>query len=111
MENPMSFAKRSGLLLMLLASLAACTTVGLKKPKPHTPTVGNRVPILSRISSDLKPDPTLAGVSIILPPAQTNAEWPQPGGDADKAVGHLTLAAAPTRAWTASIPGDTKARR
>ena len=107
----MSFARRSGLLLMMCAALGACSTVGLKKPKPHTPTVGNRVPILSRISSDLQPDPTLAAVSVVLPPPVTNPDWPQPAGEADKAIGHVTLAAAPTHAWTVSIPGDTKDRR
>jgi outer membrane protein assembly factor BamB len=107
----MHFARRTGLSLMLLAGLAACSTLGLKKDKPVTPTVGNRTPILSRISSELVADPTLAGVTVVLPPPTTNAEWPQAGGNAAKSIGHLTLAEAPTRAWIASIPGNGKARR
>jgi outer membrane protein assembly factor BamB len=111
MGTPMHSARRSGLSLLLLAALAACSTLGLKKDKPETPTIGNRVPILSRISNELKPDATLANVSVVLPPAETNAEWPQSGGTAAKAIGHLTLAAAPTRAWIVSVPGNSKVRR
>jgi outer membrane protein assembly factor BamB len=107
----MPFARRSSLSLLLLACLAGCGTIGLKKDRPATPTVGNRTPILSRISSELRPDPTLAGVSVIVPPAQANADWPQAGGSATKAMGHLALGATPTRAWTAQIAGDGNARR
>ena len=107
----MTFASRSGFALALLAALAGCGTIGLKKGRPQTPTVGNRTPILSHISADVAPDPTLAGVSVVLPPAQANTDWPQPGGNAGKSMGHLALAAAPARAWVASIVGDTNARR
>jgi outer membrane protein assembly factor BamB len=48
---------------------------------------------------------------VILPPAESNPEWPQSGGTATKSIGHLTLAAVPTRVWTASIPGNSKVRR
>ena len=107
----MSFAKRAGITVLLLGCLAGCGTLGLKKDRPVTPTVGNRTPILSRISSELRPDPTLAGVSVIVPPAQANTDWPQAGGSAAKAMGHLALGAMPTRVWTAQIAGDGNARR
>ena len=107
----MTFASRSGLALALLAALAGCSTIGLKKDKPQTPTIGNRTPILSHIANAVAPDPTLAGVSVVLPPATANAEWPQPGGNAAKAMGHVALGATPVRAWVASIAGLDKARR
>ncbi|MEO6152072.1 MAG: PQQ-binding-like beta-propeller repeat protein [Croceibacterium sp.] len=107
----MHFVKRTGLPLLLLGGLAACSTLGLKKDKPETPTLGNRMPILSRISSALTADPTLAGITVVLPPPVTNEEWPQAGGNPSKSIGHLSLATAPTRAWQVSIPGDRKARR
>ncbi|HKB95826.1 MAG TPA: PQQ-binding-like beta-propeller repeat protein [Rhizomicrobium sp.] len=54
---------------------------------------GVRIPVMS-LDSDLKPDPTVAGTPIQLPPPYTNPEWPQPGGYASNAMYHL---AAPGR--------------
>ena len=82
-----------------------------KNGGPKTPTVGDRVPILSRIESGAKVDPALAGVSVILPPAEVNTDWAQGGGTASKAYGHLALGASPTRVWTASVAGSTNKRR
>ena len=73
--------------------------------KKETPTVGNRKPILSIIESGAEVDPSLAGISVVLPPAQANNEWAQAGGTASKAYGHLALSATPARAWTASVAG------
>ena len=47
------------LLLVLALSLAGCGVFG-GKGKPTTPTIGNRVPILSRIESSAKADPALS---------------------------------------------------
>ena len=76
-----------------------------------TPTVGNRVPILSRIATEIVADPELADVAVVVPPASTNATWPQAGGNAAKVAGHVTLSSNPSRAWTASIAGTSKTRR
>jgi outer membrane protein assembly factor BamB len=38
-----------------------------------------------------------------LPAPQRNADWPQTGGRADHATGHLALAAAPALVWSTSI--------
>lgn len=75
--------------------------------KKETPTIGNRTPILSRIESGATVDPTLASVTVVLPPAQTNDEWAQVGGSASKSYGHLTLPENPTKAWTAQIAGSS----
>jgi outer membrane protein assembly factor BamB len=101
------------MLPLLVAALGGCETLGIGggDGKKGTPTVGNRQPILSRIAGEVKADPTLASVSVVLPPAQTNADWPQNGGNAAKAPGHLTLGAAPVRAWTANIQGSNPRRR
>ncbi|VWX52775.1 PQQ-binding-like beta-propeller repeat protein [Novosphingobium sp. 9U] len=98
------------LLLALALGVSGC---GILKGKggPKTPTVGDRVPILSRIESGAKVDPALAGVSVILPPAEANTEWAQAGGPANKASGHLALGASPTRIWTAQVAGATNKRR
>jgi outer membrane protein assembly factor BamB len=85
-------------------ALSGCGAFGGGDKKKETPTVGNRVDILGT-EADTKTDANLGGISVILPPAQTNANWAQPGGNAAKAPGHLTLADAPQRAWSAQVAG------
>ena len=96
--------------LILALGLSGCGVLG-GKGKPTTPTVGNRIPILSRVESGAKIDPALAGVVVVLPPAASNPEWPQAGGPANKSYGHLALAAAPLRGWIASISGSSSKQR
>ena len=76
-----------------------------------TPTVGNRMPVLSRIESGAEVDPALAGISVVLPPARSNPEWAQVGGSASKSYGHLALAENPTKLWTASVAGSSNRMR
>lgn len=76
-----------------------------------TPTVGNRVPILSRIESGAEVDPALAGISVVLPPQRNNTEWAQAGGSASKSYGHLALAETPTKVWSAQIAGSSNRER
>ena len=97
--------------LALVMGLSGCKVFGGGKGGPKTPTVGERVPILSRIETGAKVDPTLAAVSVILPPEQTNADWAQGGGTASKSYGHLALSASPTRVWTAQIAGSSNRQR
>ncbi|WP_234028680.1 outer membrane protein assembly factor BamB family protein [Pseudoblastomonas halimionae] len=99
----------AGALLLALATAGCGLFDGADKPK--TPTVGDRQPILSRIESGAVADPSLASVSVILPPAAANAEFAQPSGGASNAYGHLALGASPVEAWTAQIAGSgTKER-
>ena len=76
-----------------------------------TPTVGKRMPILSRIESGAEVDPSLAAISVVLPPARTNPEWAQAGGSASKSYGHLALAENPAKVWTARIAGSSNRER
>ncbi|MFA9201417.1 MAG: PQQ-binding-like beta-propeller repeat protein [Cypionkella sp.] len=100
---------RAGTMLALALAVGACGVFGGGDRK-ETPTVGNRIPVLSRIES-AKVDPALAGVAVVLPPAQVNAEWAQAGGNAGKSYGHLALAENLGRAWTASVAGSSDRRR
>ena len=68
---------------MLAVTLAGCGAFG-GKDKPKTPTLGNRIPILSRVDTGAKVDTQLANVSVIVPPAAANTDWPQAGGTASK---------------------------
>ncbi|MCT2398256.1 PQQ-binding-like beta-propeller repeat protein [Novosphingobium mangrovi (ex Huang et al. 2023)] len=98
--------------LALVMGLSGCKLFGSgDKGGPKTPTVGERVPILSRIETGAKVDPTLATSVVMLPPEQVNAEWAQGGGTASKAYGHLALAASPSRVWTAQIAGSSNRQR
>ena len=103
-------ALTSALVLALALGVSGC---GVFKGKggPKTPTVGDRVPILSRIESGAKVDPELGGVSVVLPPAEVNAEWAQAGGTANKAYGHLALGETPRRIWSAQVAGSSNKRR
>ena len=99
------------LALALLLALSGCGIFGGGKGGPKTPTIGNRVPILSRIDSGARVDPALASVEVLLPPAETNVDWPQAGGTADKSYGHLALAESPRRIWSVNIAGSSNKRR
>ena len=109
MMNRPTIARVAALALMT-AGLAGCGIFG-GKDKTATPTVGNRVPVLSRIDSETEIDPALATIAVVVPPVQVNADWAQAGGTASKSYGHLALGSAPVRAWTGQIAGSTKSRR
>ncbi|MGX7895843.1 outer membrane protein assembly factor BamB family protein [Tsuneonella sp. HG222] len=94
-----------------LAMLGGCSALGGGGDKKTTPTVGNRKPILSTISQVVTADPALAGVSVVVPTATVNADWPQAAGNASKSVGNVALGAAPVRVWTAQVPGTSKRER
>jgi outer membrane protein assembly factor BamB len=106
----LSTSGRVALTLALSLGLAACKGGLFGSDTKVTPTVGNRVPILSKIEG-VKVDPALAGVAVVLPPVSVNAEWAQAGGTAGKSYGHLALGENLSQAWTANIPGSTQRRR
>lgn len=109
-SRPAALLTAVPLAVVLALSLAGCGVLG-NKSKPATPTVGNRIPILSRVETGAKVDPALQSVAVIVPPATVNTEWAQAGGTASKSYGNLALGAAPTTAWTASIAGSSKSQR
>lgn len=105
----MTFARAALLAGLMAAGLTGCKggLFGGGDDDKTTPTVGNRVPILSRIESGAEVDPALAAISVVLPPARANNEWAQPGGSASKSYGHLALAENPAKVWTAKVAGST----
>jgi outer membrane protein assembly factor BamB len=102
--------RRVAAVLVLSVALTGCGVFG-GKAKPTTPTVGKRVPILSRAETGAKVDPALAEVAVVLPPATENADWAQAGGTASKAYGNLALAASPGATWRAQIAGSGNKQR
>ncbi|MCF8882201.1 PQQ-binding-like beta-propeller repeat protein [Erythrobacter sp. SN021] len=104
---------RTAFVAVLATGLGACSggLFGGGENKRVTPTMGERQPILSRIQTGAEVDPALAGVSVVLPPAQSNDVWAQAGGNANKSYGHLALGASPTRVFAVNVEGATNRRR
>jgi outer membrane protein assembly factor BamB len=101
---------RYGLYAALIAlPLAGC---GVLKGDggPKTPTVGDRVSILSNDNS-VKVDPATADIAVVLPEPAANAAWAQSGGNASKSMGHPALAATRSKLWQANIAGSTNKQR
>jgi len=96
-------------MVVLALALGGC---GITKSKTKsTPTVGNRIPILSRIEAGTKVDAGMSGLEVVLPAAQANPDWAQAGGTASKSYGHLALGQAPRKIWSAQISGSTPIHR
>jgi outer membrane protein assembly factor BamB len=91
----------------LIVALAALSMLGgcgvFHKGKKHnTPTVGERIAVLSNEAA-VEVDPALASIPVTLPEPVANAEWAQPGGNASKSMGHLALGPSLGQAWRVSI--------
>ena len=114
-RNDMALRTRAGrhvahalLAAALMTSLGGCGV--FKGKKATTPVLGNRVPVLTS-EANATVDPALAAIPVTVPSAVPNEAWAQPGGNAEKSMGNVALAAAPRRIWTAHIAGtSTKAR-
>jgi outer membrane protein assembly factor BamB len=94
--------KRVVFALAALGTLGGCGILDGDGKKNVTPTVGERIAVLSAEAS-VEVDPALSGVPVTLPPPASNAEWAQPGGNAAKSVGHLALGSSLRQVWRASI--------
>lgn len=94
-----------------VAALMALSGCGIFKGSvKKTPTVGNRVSILTS-ENGVETDATIADVQVLLPAPSVNDAWAQPGGNPAKSMGQLALAAQPTKAWQASIDGGSNRER
>jgi outer membrane protein assembly factor BamB len=101
MAGKSSSARAIALLVAASLAVAGCG-VFKKSSKARTPTVGERIPILS-FETRAEAEGELGDLAIILPPPESNAEWAQPGGSASKSGGHLAMSETPAQLWRASI--------
>jgi outer membrane protein assembly factor BamB len=69
---------------------------------PTTPTVGERISVLGT-EGEVEVDPALAAIPVTVPAPDSNPNWPQPGGNASKSVGHVALGDTLAQAWSVSI--------
>lgn len=100
--------KRITIAAMLLLSLGGCGIFGRGGDKgPKTPLLGERVPILT-YEGGAEIDPGMADMPVVVPAAEVNASWAQPGGNERKEMGHLALGTALGRAWSVSVAGGSK---
>ncbi|MET4698311.1 outer membrane protein assembly factor BamB [Constrictibacter sp. MBR-5] len=70
------------------------------------PLPGDRIAVL-RSDVAVAPDPAVAQLDVVLPPAALNPDWPQAGGTPDHAPVHAQLAPSPTRIWQVSVGEGT----
>jgi outer membrane protein assembly factor BamB len=94
--------KRILMALAAVSLLAGCNVLRGGDRGPRTPTVGERIAILSG-EQQIEVDPALAGTPVTLPAPYVNPEWAQPGGNAAKSMGHVALGETLNQAWAVSI--------
>ncbi len=99
----------AGLAVMAAALAAGGCSGGPQLPKitdlnpfaeKEVPLPGKRIPVSlteGRAGLDVAP----ADRPIVLPPAQSNEAWPQPGGTARNAAGHVALGGSLRQVWSA----------
>ena len=103
MKNPHSDQNRSpfahlALVAALGLMLAACSSIPLigggddeedEEPTEQAKEDETRLSILA-FEETLQADPRYAGATIDVPPSYKNLSWPQPGGEADHTLHHLS---------------------
>ncbi len=105
-----AFTKSLGFATVAALALSGCHVFKPVK-RPTSSVVGERIPVLN-FETKAVAEPELADLAVVLPPAETNADWPQAGGSPSKLMGQLTLPDTLGRAWTVSIgKGSTGTRR
>ncbi len=90
----------------MITGCAAIKNVAGGGDKKATPTIGNRVDVLGTQANTVV-DENIEALEVILPPAATNTAWAQPGGNAAKSPGHVTLGEGLARGWTVNVAGST----
>ena len=98
--------------IFALAAAGLVSGCGIfKGDKKTTPTIGERIAVLTS-EARIEVDPALAGVGVAIPGVVRNADWPQPGGNASKSLGHVSLGASLARAFAVNVgPGSSNKER
>lgn len=90
--------------LALATALCGCGAVSDLNPfaPKDTKLLGDRETVFSSNTAMPSAD---AMKPASVGPARANADWPQPGGNAQNAPGHVAFAGGGTRAWRANVGG------
>jgi len=102
MSRTTTWFARGATALAIMLLVSGCSRGFFGETKTTPPLPGERVSIMA-LERSLRPDERLADVPIAVPRPFANEEWPQPGGDAEHAMGHPALGDAPVRAWSVDI--------
>jgi outer membrane protein assembly factor BamB len=97
--------------LLAVSMLGGCHVFkGHGEKKPKTAVLGERIPVLTA-ENGASNDTSISAMVVAVPPAETNASWPQPGGNAQKAMGTLAFGAQPERIWSIEAAKANKNER
>lgn len=107
-RNRVATALVLGLASVALVALPGCGAFKSKGKKPAT--AGERISVLD-FERQVEAEADLAGVDVVLPPAQVNAEWTQPAGNASGNLGHVALGETLAKVWSAGIGRGSDATR
>ena len=91
--------------------LAGCETLDNIFGERRVKIVGERKPVLTLPDRTVEADAEARGVTIALPGQEARNLWPQLGGAASHAGGHIALGANLRQAWSASYGSGTSFRR
>jgi outer membrane protein assembly factor BamB len=110
----MTFSRKILPTVLIVAALGVtgCSTVRRLNPfhgaaPKETASEGDRISILSE-DQKLEPAEALKGVDFALPPVETVAAWPLPGGTPEQSMGNANAAPNLAIAWRKGIGKGTK---
>ena len=123
-QTPSQLLTKSGLLAALLLA-SACSSNPIKavggifggdkdaeeepEKTPEEIERESRISILS-LEERVEADPRLAGTIVSVPPSYRNISWPQPGGEADHTLHHLSADVSLEKLWTIDINAKSSRR-
>jgi outer membrane protein assembly factor BamB len=105
MRNGTVWTRRTAL-LGAAGLVAGCDTLDSIFGENKKPLSGDRRAVLAP-RRDLEADAALASAPMDLPSPEARTDWPQLGGGASHAPGHLALPGSLSQAWTASVGSGT----
>lgn len=100
------FAVTTAVVLAALM-LVAC---GSSSSKKNERLEGDRIPVLA-FETEIRPDPRVSDVDVVLPAPFPNAEWPQAGGYPGHVMQHLEFGDNPKRLWRTRIGSGSSGRK
>jgi len=92
-------------LLGLAFALTACDSLNpmdMFEKKRDEPLPGKRIAVLA-LDRGLQPDPSIAGMRVVLSEPYVNDSWTQYGGSPAHAMYHLSLGESPRRIWSSDV--------
>ncbi|MEM0908580.1 MAG: PQQ-binding-like beta-propeller repeat protein [Pseudomonadota bacterium] len=94
------------LVIGLAALVAGCGSIADLNPfgVKDTKLVGDRETVFTTTTAMMRPEDMK---SASVGPARANNDWPQPGGNAQNAPGHLAFNGGGSRAWRAQVGGTS----